>query len=51
VTCGDGNDVVVADGDDTLSVDCESILVGRSGGPQLVLDMAPRGPGATGPPS
>ena len=39
MTCGAGNDDVVADENDQAAVDCERIRVGLSGGPQLVLDM------------
>jgi len=39
VTCGAGNDDVVADENDRAGVDCERIRVGLSGGPELVLDM------------
>ena len=39
MTCGAGNDDVVADENDKVGVDCERIHVGLSGGPQLVLDM------------
>jgi hypothetical protein len=39
VTCGAGNDVVVADESDRVGVDCERIRVGLSGGPELALDM------------
>jgi Ca2+-binding RTX toxin-like protein len=38
VTCGAGNDDVVADQDDKAGVDCERIRVGLSGGPDLVFD-------------
>lgn len=38
VSCGAGNDDVVADGNDKAGVDCERIRVGHSGGPELVLD-------------
>ncbi|HEY0343340.1 MAG TPA: hypothetical protein VGC59_01760 [Solirubrobacteraceae bacterium] len=39
VTCGAGNDEVVADENDKVAVDCERIRVGVSGTPELVLDM------------
>jgi hypothetical protein len=39
VTCGTGNDDVVADENDKVGVDCERVRVGVSGGPQLVLDI------------
>jgi len=39
VTCGAGNDDVVADANDKAGVDCESIRVGVSVSPELVLDM------------
>lgn len=37
VTCGAGDDVVVANENDTVAVDCERIRVGLSG-PELILD-------------
>jgi Ca2+-binding RTX toxin-like protein len=39
VTCGAGNDEVMADANDKVAVDCERIRVGLSGGPELVLDV------------
>jgi Ca2+-binding RTX toxin-like protein len=47
VTCGAGNDVVAADDDDKVAVDCERIRVGVAAGPELVLDMGARA-GRTG---
>jgi hypothetical protein len=40
VTCGPGTDGVAADADDTVAVDCERVLIGLPGGPELVLDTA-----------
>jgi hypothetical protein len=37
VTCGAGNDEVMADANDKVAVDCERIRVGLSSGPELVL--------------
>jgi hypothetical protein len=48
VTCGAGNDDVVADENDKVGVDCERIRVGLSGGPPLVLDMGAARAGRTG---
>jgi hypothetical protein len=48
VTCGAGNDVVLADANDKAGVDCESIRVGISGGPELALDMGSARAGRTG---
>jgi len=39
VTCGAGNDALVADGNDKAGVDCERIRVGLAAGPELVLEM------------
>jgi RTX calcium-binding nonapeptide repeat (4 copies) len=39
VTCGAGNDDVMADENDTPRIDCERIRVGVAAGPELVLDM------------
>jgi hypothetical protein len=39
VTCGAGNDDVVADENDAAGVDCERIRVGLASGPELALDM------------
>ncbi len=38
MTCGAGNDSVVADENDKVAVDCERIRVGPSASPELVLD-------------
>jgi hemolysin type calcium-binding protein len=48
VTCGTGNDDVVADENDKAGVDCERIRVGSSGGPQLALDLGAARAGRTG---
>jgi hypothetical protein len=39
VTCGAGNDDVVADENDKVAVDCERIRVGLPAGPELVLAL------------
>jgi Ca2+-binding RTX toxin-like protein len=48
VTCGPGNDTVVADENDKVALDCEQIQVGVSGGPELVLDMGAARAGRSG---
>jgi Ca2+-binding RTX toxin-like protein len=48
VTCGAGNDEVVADSNDKVGVDCERIRVGLSGAPELVLDMGAARAGRNG---
>jgi hypothetical protein len=48
VTCGAGNDDVLADKNDKVGVDCERVRAGFSGGPDLVLDMGAARAGRTG---
>jgi hypothetical protein len=48
VTCGAGNDDVVADENDKAGVDCERVRVGLSAGPELVLDMGAARAGRSG---
>jgi len=42
VTCGTGNDRVMADANDTYRIDCERIRVGLAGGPEPRSTSAPR---------
>src|SRR5262249_44564803 len=39
VTCGAGNDVAMIDNDDTAAIDCERILAGQTGGPEVAYDL------------
>ena len=48
VTCGTGNDRVMADANDTYRIDCERIRVGLAGGPELALDLGAARAGRTG---
>ena len=48
VSCGAGNDAVVADENDKAGVDCERIRVGLTAGPDLVLDMGAARAGRNG---